>query len=171
MILGGQTSVLIPVIFRNNSHVIEGRPGQKDISRVWVILKGRFCLKKLLNFMLLVRFPLSESVSASIDCNSQAKSFLSDEKTPPENLWAGDWESLMWRPALRSGGTVTNDRIEKVLLLLVENYTQYPALSVWNKTGRGNFCGLLWRPIILITKFVSPPSLVTNLYFRSVRFG
>ena len=35
--------------------------------------------------MLLVRFPLSESVSASIDCNSQAKSFLSDENTPPEN--------------------------------------------------------------------------------------
>ena len=30
----------------------------------------------------------------------------------------------------------------EVLLLLVENYTQYPALLVWNITSRGNF----WRP-------------------------
>ena len=29
-----------------------------------------------------------------------------------------------------------------MLLLLVENYTQYPALLVWNITGWGNF----WRP-------------------------
>ena len=30
----------------------------------------------------------------------------------------------------------------EVLLLLVENYTQYPALLVWNTTSWGNF----WRP-------------------------
>ena len=30
----------------------------------------------------------------------------------------------------------------EVLLLLVENYTQYPALLVWNITSWGNF----WRP-------------------------
>ena len=31
---------------------------------------------------------------------------------------------------------------KEMLLLLVENYTQYPALLVWNITSRGNF----WRP-------------------------
>ena len=99
--------------------------------------------------MLFLCFPLSESVSASINCNRQTKFFLSDKNTPLENQWGRDWDSLMCWPALRSGDTVTNDRIETVLLLLVENYTQYPALSVWNKTDWGNFCRLLWRPIIV----------------------
>ena len=32
----------------------------------------------------------------------------------------------------------------EMLLLLVENYTQYPALLVWNITSWGNF----WRPLL-----------------------
>ena len=35
--------------------------------------------------MLFVRFPLSESVSASINCNCETKFFLSDKKAPLEN--------------------------------------------------------------------------------------
>ena len=88
MILGGQTLVFMPVIFRKTSHVIEGRPGQKDISRVEVKLKGGFCLEKLFNFMLFVRFLLSESVSVSIDCNCQTNICSSDENTTPEKLIA-----------------------------------------------------------------------------------
>ena len=30
----------------------------------------------------------------------------------------------------------------EVLLLLVENYNQYPALDLWNTSSRGNFCKL-----------------------------
>ncbi len=41
-----------------------------------------------------------------------------------------------------SGDTVTNDRIREVLLLLVENYNQYPAQLMWNTIGWGNFCML-----------------------------
>ena len=35
----------------------------------------------------------------------------------------------------------------EVLLLLVENYTQYPAISTWNIVVLGNFCRLLWEQI------------------------
>ena len=36
-------------------------------------------------------------------------------------------ETVHSQLTLRSGDTVTNDRIREVLLLLVENYNQYPA--------------------------------------------
>ena len=35
----------------------------------------------------------------------------------------------------------------EVLLLLVENYTQYPAISTWNIVVLGNFCRLLWEQL------------------------
>jgi len=39
----------------------------------------------------------------------------------------------------------------EMLLLLVENYTQYPALLVWNITSWGNF----WRPLLELIEMVT----------------
>ena len=43
----------------------------------------------------------------------------------------------------------------EVLLLLVENYTQYPALSTWNIVVWGNFCRLLREQLNAISWFFS----------------
>ena len=37
----------------------------------------------------------------------------------------------------------------EVLLLLVENYTQYPAISTWNIVVLGNFCRLIFEQLEL----------------------
>ena len=37
----------------------------------------------------------------------------------------------------------------EVLLLLVENYTQYPAISTWNTVVLGNFCRLIYEQLEL----------------------
>ena len=37
----------------------------------------------------------------------------------------------------------------EVLLLLVENYTQYPAISTWNTVVLGNFCRLIFEQLEL----------------------
>ena len=42
---------------------------------------------------------------------------------------------------LRSGDILTNDRIGEVELLLVENYSQYPAWRTWNTVHQGN----IWK--------------------------
>ena len=39
----------------------------------------------------------------------------------------------------------------EMLLLLVENYTQYPALLVWNITSWGNF----WRPLLELIEIIT----------------
>ena len=46
----------------------------------------------------------------------------------------------------------------EVLLLLVENYTQYPAISTWNTVVLGNFCRLIYEqlelnPFLLTSSF------------------
>ena len=46
----------------------------------------------------------------------------------------------------------------EVLLLLVENYTQYPALSTWNIVVWGNFCSLLLREQLKAMSVLGWPS-------------
>ena len=50
----------------------------------------------------------------------------------------------------------------EVLLLLVENYTQYPAISTWNTVVLGNFCRLLLGQLKISR---SVPSLHKNRSF------
>ena len=42
----------------------------------------------------------------------------------------------------------------EVLLLLVENYTQYPAISTWNIVVLGNFCRLIFEQLKLNSSFI-----------------
>ena len=84
MILGGQTSVFIPVVFRKTSHVIEGRTVQKDFSK-GLSNARREIFPDNLNFKLFIPFFLSESVSASINSNCKPKFFSSEKKYFPEN--------------------------------------------------------------------------------------
>ena len=42
----------------------------------------------------------------------------------------------------------------EVLLLLVENYTQYPAISTWNIVVLGNICRLIFEQLKLNSSFI-----------------
>ena len=63
-------------------------------------------------------------------------------------------ETPSWRPgcfsfAQRWYSNQWSNR--EMLLLLVENYTQYPALLVWNITSWGNF----WRPLLELIEMIT----------------